>query len=78
MEFGSERGKCPSRCGCRQLPTNLPANVRQLARKCPPTCRQMSATVAVKSLNVGEAYLALKELTLLKDKAERQGQLSGG
>ncbi len=28
----------------------------------------MSATVAVKSLNVGEAYLALKELTLLKDK----------
>lgn len=28
----------------------------------------MSATVAVKSLNVGEAYLALKELTLLKDR----------
>lgn len=66
------------RKGQMSFTLRLPAIADKLARKCPPTCRQMSATVAVKSLNVGEAYLALKELTLLKDKAERQGQLSGG
>ena len=66
------------RKGQMSFTLRLPAIADKLARKCPPTCPQMSATVAVKSLNVGEAYLALKELTLLKDKAERQGQLSGG